>query len=76
MVRNLPASLSATVFGRQTSRQDFVNIEQETQRLGSLLRDLRETRAAESEDAASRWDESKFAATRRCELTISRRAVG
>jgi len=75
MVRNLPASLSATVFGRQTSRQDFVNIEQEIQRLGSLLRDLRETRAAESEDAASRWDETKFAATRRCESTMTCLAV-
>eukprot|EP00752_Nemacystus_decipiens_P003932 g3600.t1 len=39
--------------------------EQELQRLGDVLRGLRETRVAESQEAASRWDEEKFAAPRR-----------
>lgn len=42
-----------------------VNDEKELQRLGGMFRDLRETRAAASEESACRWDEHKFAASRR-----------
>lgn len=39
----------------------------EEQRLGSILRDLRERRAIASMEALSRWDEDKFAASSRYE---------
>lgn len=50
--------------------------EQELQRLGGVLRDLRETRVAETHEVASRWDEEKFAAPRRCERSVRRFHLG
>ncbi|CAM9830068.1 unnamed protein product [Laminaria digitata] len=42
-----------------------VNEEEDLQRLGGMFRDLRERRAAASGESACRWDEHKFAASRR-----------
>ena len=42
-----------------------MNDVEELQRLGAMFRDLRERRAAASEESACRWDEHKFAASRR-----------
>lgn len=51
-------------FWQQTQR--LAGDEQELQRLGDVFRELRETRVAERQEVASRWDEEKFAAPRRC----------
>lgn len=42
-----------------------MNEEEDLQRLGAMFRDLRERRAAASDESACRWDEHKFAASRR-----------
>lgn len=55
-------------FWHQTQRRG--TDERELQRLGGVLRDLRDARVAESQEMASRWDEEKFAAPRRCELSV------
>lgn len=53
------------VLAQQASRQGSVDDKQELQRLGGVLRDLRKTREARSQEIESRWDEDKFAASQR-----------
>ncbi|CAM9766366.1 unnamed protein product [Pylaiella littoralis] len=60
-----PSNSNARVRFEMISRQGSEGDDQELQRLGGLLRELREKRAAESMKTASRWDEEKFAASRR-----------
>ncbi|CAM9983975.1 unnamed protein product [Ectocarpus sp. 12 AP-2014] len=51
---------------QKASRQgSSVDDKQELQRLGGVLRDLRKTREARSQEIESRWDEDKFAASQR-----------
>ncbi|CAB1112661.1 unnamed protein product [Ectocarpus sp. CCAP 1310/34] len=50
---------------QKASRQGSVHDKQELQRLGGVLRDLRKTREARSQEIESRWDEDKFAASQR-----------
>ncbi|CAM9613798.1 unnamed protein product [Ectocarpus sp. 8 AP-2014] len=50
---------------QKASRQGSMDDKQELQRLGGVLRDLRKTREARSQEIESRWDEDKFAASQR-----------
>eukprot|EP00903_Cladosiphon_okamuranus_P005754 g5707.t2 len=65
--RGIPvaAPSNGSAHGADVKKQRRGSDERELQRLGGILRDLRDTRVAESQEIASRWDEDKFAAPRR-----------
>ncbi|CAM9351434.1 unnamed protein product [Scytosiphon promiscuus] len=47
------------------SSEEAMGFENELRHLGGVLKQLRESRVAQSREVASRWDEEKFAADRR-----------